>query len=220
MPRKKPVTRQAKVKLALNEKQKLVAHFYLADPERNRINAYLKVYPPENGSEPSTKGRNGVSRLFTNPDFIEYLAALIDNLHKKVHLDEELVLREWIGIATLDIGDAFDSNGKLLPVKKMPVHIRKAISSIEVDEDSGSTKIKFNSKNDALKSLGSHMGMFKKIKELRLTWMDSASPLEMLERRKYLEDEMIKRGLLPAPIEEKDITPEEAKVIPNNEVIN
>ena len=195
--------REAQVSISLSEKQKLVAHYYLADPDRNQGNAYRRVYD----EKATPQGSRGANRLFTSPDFMTYLGILMDDLHKKVHVQEEDVLQEWTNIALLDIGDAFDPNGNILSIKKMPKHVRRSISSFDVEPD-GTVKFKFCSKTDALNSLAKNFGMFKRIKEIRLKWMDNSSPLEMLERRKYLEDELIKRGLLPEPIQEKVVNPD------------
>ena len=204
---------------SLSDKQKLVCHYYLADPKRSPEKAYMRVFQEQGEAKiSSTNARKNAQVLFRNPGFAAYLSQQIDRLNKKIHLEEENILQEWAKIGLLDPGDAYDHDGKLLNIKDMPIHVRKAISSIEVDEHSGTTKVKFHSKASALDSLGKHFGMFKKIKELRLTWMDSASPLQKLERRHYIEEEMIKRGMLPAPIEEKDIT-EESEVIPDDATI-
>lgn len=77
------------------------------------------------------------------------------------------VAKELGHVALLDPADLFDDDGNLLPIRRMKPHVRRAISSIEVEHHKGrdgepvaTTKIKFWSKIDALDKLGKHLGMF------------------------------------------------------------
>ncbi len=92
-------------------------------------------------------------------------------------ITEQRVARELAEVAFADPADLFDEDGRLLPVRKMPVSIRRALASIEVEalyemvqEEPGerprrmqvgtTTKLKFWNKVDALEKLGKYKGMF------------------------------------------------------------
>ncbi len=192
---------------ALSDRERLAAHYYLADPERRKQHAVMRAFCPNGIEEHSTTDKAIVKRakiLFRRPAFAKYLYEEMERLNRKLIISEEAVLQEWATIGLLDPGDAYDAEGNLLPVNKMPLHVRKCIASVDVDEHSGTKRIKFHSKAAALDSIGKHFGLFKQIKEVRLRWMDDASVAEKLERRRYIELELQKRGLLPPPMDEHD----------------
>ena len=76
----------------------------------------------------------------------------------------EFVLRELLRLATADVSKAFDEDGQLLPIHKIPKDVRLAISGIDVAVDgrSGGTvkKVRFWSKDKSLEMLGRHLKMF------------------------------------------------------------
>lgn len=82
----------------------------------------------------------------------------------------ERVCAEYQHIAFLDIGDAFDPAGNLLPIHEMSETVRRAIAGIEVanynvDGDGKGPvgklhKIKLLDKGKALHDLAKHLGMF------------------------------------------------------------
>lgn len=80
------------------------------------------------------------------------------------------VLEEFGHLAFLDVGDAFDENGNLLPIRQMPEGVRRAIAGIEYEDISVGrgedkqvgrvAKVKFVDKKGALDSVARHLGMF------------------------------------------------------------
>ena len=79
----------------------------------------------------------------------------------------ERVLHEIQMIGTVDIRRAYDDDGALLPVNRMPDDVAAAVSSIEVDENVigelkiGETKkLKLIDKLKALELMGKNFGMF------------------------------------------------------------
>lgn len=113
------------------------------------------------------------SRMLHHPDVEKALAARRKELAKKFALDAESILQELAGLAYFDPADLFDDDGKLLPIKEMPKHARKAIASIEVDElfegvgkdrsQIGWTKkIRVWDKNSAIEKAMKHLGQFAK----------------------------------------------------------
>lgn len=81
------------------------------------------------------------------------------------------ILKELRAIATVDIREAFDDNGNLLPIKKMPASVASVMQSVEVEDifagrgESamvvGHTKrIKLWDKLKSLELLGKNLAMF------------------------------------------------------------
>jgi len=81
------------------------------------------------------------------------------------------VLKEMKRIALVDIRDAYDENGNILPIKQMPAELAAAIAAVESDElyegrgpdreRVGDTKkLKLWPKIEALKEIGKELGIF------------------------------------------------------------
>lgn len=95
--------------------------------------------------------------------------------------EKERILQEVRAISTVDIREAFDDEGNLLPIKKMPAHVAAALAAIEIDElyegrgdqreNVGQTKkIKLLDRLTALKMLGGEAaGMFKQRMDVKVT---------------------------------------------------
>ena len=109
----------------------------------------------------------------------------------KVAITIDRVVAEYGKLAFLDIRQAFDSEGRLLPIREIDDDTAAAIAGIEVeDRTSGSGeaisairlhKIKLNDKKGALDSLAKYLGMFKE--RVELTGKDGAPlQIERIER--------------------------------------
>lgn len=99
------------------------------------------------------------------------IAAAVDaelqNSAKRVHITQDHVLQELVRLALVDIGDAYDDEGAPLELKDMPEDVRRAISSLEVEElklDDAVIgrvkKLKLLDKKGALELLGRHLKMW------------------------------------------------------------
>lgn len=112
------------------------------------------------------------SRLLSNA----MVKARVDELKLKrndrLDIKADDVLREVLRLAMVDITQAFDENGNLKPIKDIPEDVRRALSSIEVDElfeGSGkdrehvgrTRKVRFWDKVKSLELLGKHLSLFK-----------------------------------------------------------
>ena len=107
------------------------------------------------------------SRLLKNVQVAAAIAAKTSVQLGALEVKSEDVLRELLRIGLSDIGAAFDEEGVLLPVHKMPVGVRRAISAIETEElrvDGVAVgtirKVKFWDKNVALANLGRNLKLF------------------------------------------------------------
>ncbi|RKH93631.1 terminase small subunit [Corallococcus sp. AB038B] len=107
------------------------------------------------------------SKLLSNPKVRAAVDAAKAARAERVEVKADDVLRELLLIARTDIGDAFSPTGALLPLKEMPAHLRRAISSIEVEqltvdgEAIGTVaKVKLWDKPKSLELLGKHLRLF------------------------------------------------------------
>jgi len=76
------------------------------------------------------------------------------------------LMDEVKALATVDLADAYDEDGQLLPLREMPQHVRAAIAAVDrteqVGEDGSKTtvKVKLWDKLKAIEMLGNQLGIF------------------------------------------------------------
>lgn len=168
----------------LTEQQELFCREYIVD--LNGTQAAIRAkYSEKTAAEQA-------SRLLTNAKITEKIQGLMKKRLERIDFDADTVLQELLKIALVDIGEAFDETGKLLPIKLMPKHLRQSIASVETFEEFqgrgeereyiGDTKrVKFWDKTRALELLGKNLKLFTDLKELsgRVTLEDLvAGPAE------------------------------------------
>lgn len=118
------------------------------------------------------------SELLDNPDVQAKVKELMDKRSEKTEITAAEVLKEIYHSAFVDIGEAYDERGNLLPVHAIPPHLRRSINSIKVFEEfegfgqervkTGDVReLKFNPKLKALELLGKHLGLFKEKLEIK-----------------------------------------------------
>lgn len=115
------------------------------------------------------------SRLVRKGNIQSAIEKALRGQMQRTEISGDRVLRELYRILTVDIADAFEENGALKPLKKMPEDVRRAISGIEVDEiwdteyedgkkrkvQVGETrKVKFWSKTEAAQLLGKNLKLW------------------------------------------------------------
>jgi phage terminase small subunit len=92
--------------------------------------------------------------LLNNDDIKKAVAAAAEAKLKRIRMSADDVLVGLAEIASVDPAELYDKDGKMLPVRDMPAHVRRAISGIE--PVLLGTKIKFWDKKGALDTLAKH----------------------------------------------------------------
>jgi len=146
----------------LTPKQEMFVREYVID--FNATQAAIRA-----GYSKKTASEMGYENL-NKPQISAALKELLGDktLTEKVEVTVERVLEEYSRLAFLDIRDAFDEEGNLIPITEMPEDIARAIGGIEVSslklgEDNELTKlskIKLIDKRGALQDLGKYLKMF------------------------------------------------------------
>lgn len=147
----------------LNPKQRSFVIEYLKD--KNATQAAIRAgYSAKTAQQIS-------SELLLKPVISKAISDVIGSQAEKAEIDGIIVLRELYRILTVDIAGAFEENGALKPIQDIPEDIRRAISSVEVDEiweqegnrkvEVGETKkVKFWSKTEAAQLLGKNLKLW------------------------------------------------------------
>lgn len=147
----------------MTDKQRAFCAEYLVD--LNATQAAIRA-----GYSESTARSIGHENL-TKPDIEAEIQRLMKERASRVEVTSDMVLRELLNLACVDVGQVFGENGSLLPIHSIPENVRKAISGIDVYEEYaghgedreniGQTKkLRFWDKTKALEMLGRHLKMF------------------------------------------------------------
>src|SRR5262249_1107946 len=100
------------------------------------------------GYAPHTADITG-SQLLALPKVKARVDWAIASRVSRIQVRQDDVVRELLRLALVDTTQAFDAEGKLLPVREWPEDVRRAISGFDVEERGGETvvkKIRFYSK--------------------------------------------------------------------------
>lgn len=127
--------------------------------------------------------------------------ARIDELEKerleRLRLDADQILDEARKLATSDVTDLFDDEGKMKPMNEWPADLRRCVSSVEVEE------LFDYERDDDGRMQKTHIGYTKKIK----LW-DKTKALEMLGRNKKLFTDVVEnKGGITLIMDEHGIGP-------------
>lgn len=151
-------------KPTLTPKQVLFVEAYLKDPTNQAAAAIAAGY-----SERSAY--SCASRMLKDRKVAAEIQKRMDARADRVQVKSDDVLRETMRLAFVDIGDAFDDNGQLLPLKKMSPEVRRALSSVKVritEEDGPVLELKLWDKVKTLELLGRHLKLFGEHKEVEV----------------------------------------------------
>jgi len=151
--------------IKLKYEHELFCQRYIVD--FNGSKAYKSVYP--NVTDESA--RACASELLTNVNVKRRIDQLMESRIAAVRITADRVLHEFERLAMVDPLEAYTPEGQLKPMHEIPEDLRRAISSIEVDElfegrgsdrtQVGYTKkLKFWPKEKALEALGKYLKMF------------------------------------------------------------
>ena len=99
----------------LTEKQKCFVEEYLVD--LNATQAAIRA-----GYSPDTARATGHENL-TKPNISEAIQTAIEERSKRTQIDQDMVIKELYNIAFIDIRQAYDEEGKLLTIHKIPEDI-------------------------------------------------------------------------------------------------
>lgn len=119
------------------------------------------------------------SRLLKEPEVAAEIAERTKDAAKAAGLEVVDIFRHLKAIATVDIAQAFDADGELLPINKMPEDVRRAIAGFDVEElyegkgenrmRTGQVrKVKLWDKNTAVANAMKHFGLLKEKVELEV----------------------------------------------------
>lgn len=155
---------------ALNANQQLFIVEYLRD--MNGTQAAIRAgYSPAGAPQQA-------QLLLANPHIQQAVAAAAAERVKNCEIHADLVLRELLALATVDLAAAYDEDGCLKRIHDIPPGVRKAIAGVEVleefaDEPDLTTgrrqrklightrKVKFWDRTKALEMLGRYLALFK-----------------------------------------------------------
>lgn len=102
---------------------------------------------------------------------------LIKQQLDRIKIKADFIVRELLNTATINLRDAYDQQGNLLPIEDMPEPLQKAIAEIKTEElfdghgedreHIGTAKtIKIADRLRALELLGKHLKMFTDVHEI------------------------------------------------------
>lgn len=121
------------------------------------------------GFASSNRSRTNASELRAKTDISTRIKELQMAGAEETVISIREVLEGLKNIAMADIADAFDDDGNLLPIKKIPKHLRLALAGFEVEEiydrktkdEIGQTKkIRLEQKTKAWEHLGRYLKLF------------------------------------------------------------
>lgn len=159
LPIKKPKTRKPRrkerVKKGLIDKSDYRNDFpFKNDPEFNELSFREKRFIYNIFLKPITNWSNGkayseaydnpnlnssyveASNLLKNPKIAKFIDIIREKYNTGLYTSADRILKEESNIAYSDPGELFDENGDLiLPIKKLPERVRKAIKGFEVIEN-------------------------------------------------------------------------------------
>lgn len=176
----------------LTAKQRAFCREYLVD--LNATQAAIRAGYSENSA--TEIGFENLSK----PHIHREVQRMMNERAERVEVTADMVLRELIGIATVDLSEAFDEFGALKPIKDIPKNVRKAIAGIEtlqIGDGAGTVKkVRFWDKNKSLEMLGRHLKLF--VDKVEHTGKDGAP---LMEGRS--EEDMVKFAALMADAKAK-----------------
>jgi phage terminase small subunit len=154
----------------MTPKQELFCLEYLKD--LNATAAYKRAGYKGDGHV----AESAAARLLSNVEVAQKIQEAMAKRAGKLEITAERVLQEIARLAYVDISQAYDEKGGLLPLHQMPEDVRRAVASVEVAEErvDGEVvgeirKVKFWDKKGSLDLLGRHLKLFTDLLEVKDT---------------------------------------------------
>lgn len=145
--------------MRLTAKQEAFATAYVKST--NATEAYRLAYAPKR-----LKGNHvcvEAHRVLKNPKVARRIDELRAPALQANEMTVERTIRETACVSFSDPAELFDDDGNLIPIHKLPRHIRAAIASFKLDKDTGQvTEIKLWDKNSGLDKSMKHLGLFER----------------------------------------------------------
>lgn len=146
------------------------------------VETFCRTYLTNLDAEEAALASDGIpvtaamaAKYLRHPDVATRLSQLKSQRVSRLEIDADQVLTETLRMAMADVGECFDDQGRLLPVKQMPIDIRRAVSSIKVvtrrqpggdpEDVEYVAEIKLWDKNTSLERLFKHLGLYKRDNE-------------------------------------------------------
>lgn len=98
-------------------------------------------------------------QLLHHPSVAAAVTAATEERSRRTGITSDVILGELLKLARIDVGLAFDKDGKLLAIRDMPEDLRRAIAGFDVDDD-GRVKVRFLDKTRSLELLGKHLRLY------------------------------------------------------------
>ena len=134
-------------------------------------------------------------RLLARANIRLAVKGFIDKLVRPHDHSAERILKETALVAYSDLGDIFNDDGSLKPIKDMPEHVRRSISSIEVEEKT-------------LGAGGETVIALSRLKKLR-TWDKMAALTLMAKAQKLLTEKVEHSGTIEVKTDFKGVSDEQ-----------
>jgi len=174
--------------MALTDKQEAYCQNYIICG--NQSAAYRIAYEAE--SMNSNVVNVEACRLHADPNVSLRIAQLRSELYERNKITIDELVQSLAGMVRFDIADLYDEDGKLLPLRQMPLAARQMIQQLDTDEITigdtviGNTrKIRTIAKLDAVEKLMKHLGAYEKDNFQRKPELNiiSSMPTEELIKR-------------------------------------
>jgi len=108
---------------------------------QSQSDAYRRAYCAKKMKQ--TTIHEKASRIMAQDKVRTRVAELQAPVVESVRLTMQRRLEEVAHAATLDPAECYDEHGQPLSIRKMPEHVRRAISGYEIDPEKFTTKVKF-----------------------------------------------------------------------------
>ena len=183
----------------ISVRAKQFIYHLLADPARNQTNAAIKA-----GYNKSSAHVHA-NRLLKKDKVRDSIERGLAAQQARTEITADRILQELFRLGCADPRQAFDEEGQLLPIHKMPEDIRRCIASFEVEDITiGANKVgvlkkvRFWDKGRSLDTLASHLQLL--VKKVQLSGPNGgpiqtapAVPQEFLDALSKLSPEKLNK---------------------------